>query len=172
MRRLFRWPAATLLAAAVGASAVQTDSHKPATQQRANPDAVVLEDFRERVDKYLQMHQEVNKGAARLKETDDPAKIREAQLALAARIRAARKDARPGDIFSAQIRALFRRLLYPELQGPEGRETKSELKEDAPKSVPLRVNAAYPEGVALPDAAAESAGESARVARRPRIPNR
>ena len=42
------------------------------------------------------------------------------------------------------------RLSLPELQGAEGRETKSAMKEDAPKTVPLKVNAPYPEGVPLP----------------------
>jgi len=150
MRELIRWPALLGLGAALAVSVVQTASQNPATREQANPDALALVDFHERIDQYMKMHKEVDKGSARLKETDDPAKIREAQVTLAGRIRAARKDARPGDIFTPQIRAVFRRLMYPELQGAKGRETKSAIKEDAPKAVPLKVNASYPEGAALP----------------------
>ena len=54
----------------------------------------------------------------RMKETSDPAKINASQDALAKNIRMARKDARQGDIFTLEIRQLFRRLMYPELKGP------------------------------------------------------
>ena len=116
----------------------------------ANPDALVLADFQKRIDEYMKLHEQVAKGSAEMKETRDPAEIREAQTTLAERIRAARKDARPGDIFTPEIRTAFRRLMYPELKGKEGRETKAVIKEDSPKSVPLQVNASYPEGAPLP----------------------
>lgn len=120
------------------------------TAQKANPDALVLADFQKRIDEYMKLHDEVAKGAAEMKETKDPAEIREAQTTLAERIRAARKDARPGDIFTAEIRTAFRRLMYPETKGKDGRETKAVIKEDSPKHVPLEVNASYPEGAPLP----------------------
>ena len=71
---------------------------------------------------------------------------------LAQKVRAARRDAQPGDIFTPQIRPLFRRLLYPELKGPEGAETKDSIKEDAPErgSVSFTVNAKYPQTQPLP----------------------
>jgi len=149
MRQLIRWPAALGLVLALGAAGAQLASQNPATQPPANPDALVLADFHKRIETYLDLHKDVEKGPARLKETNDPGKIRDAQATLAGRIRAARSDARPGDIFTPQIRAMFRRLMYPELKGREGRETKSEIKEDAPTGIPLEVNAIYPEGKAL-----------------------
>jgi hypothetical protein len=128
----------------------------PATSQngatpKVNPDAQVLSDFKKRVDEYVELHKAAAKDAPKLEETEDPAKIREAQLALAANIRAARKEARAGDIFTPDTRAKFRSLMYPELKGSEGRETKATIKEDAPSSttVPVKVNATYPEGVPL-----------------------
>jgi hypothetical protein len=150
MRELIRWPASLALGVALAASAAQTASQNPATQPAVNPDALVLVDFQKRIDAYVELHKDVEKGSAKLKETNDPAKIRDAQATLAERIRTARKDARPGDIFTPPIRAMFRRLMYPELKGAEGRETKSEMKEDAPKGVPLKVNATYPEAKPLP----------------------
>jgi hypothetical protein len=41
-------------------------------------------------------------------------------------------------------------LLAPQLKGETGRDTKAVIKEDSPPSVPLRVNAKYPEKAALP----------------------
>jgi hypothetical protein len=147
---LIRCLASLFLGIGLSVHAARPASGSAAGRHQANPDAVVLADFRQRIDGYLEVHRDVEKGSARLKETDDPAKIREAQVALAQRIRAARKDARPGDIFTPQVRVLFRRLMYPELKGAEGRETRSAIKEDAPAAVPLKVNAAYPEGAPLP----------------------
>ena len=129
---------------------VHTRADAQETKQETNPQAAVLADFQRRIEQYMELHDKVEKGSAQLEETDDPAKIREAQSALAGRIRAARKDARHGDIFTPEIGAAFRRLMYPELKGSEGRETRASIKEDAPPAVPLKVNASYPEGAPLP----------------------
>ena len=150
MRELIRWPAALGLGVALAVAVSQMTSQNPATQPPANPHALVLVDFQKRIDQYMELHKDVEKGSAEQKETSDPARIRQAQVTLAERIRASRKDARPGDIFSPQIRAMFRRLMYPETKGAEGRETKAEIKEDAPAAIALKVNANYPEGQPLP----------------------
>ncbi len=149
MRELIRWPAALALGVAVAVSA-QTASQNPATQPAPNPDALVMVDFQKRVEEYMKVHNDAEKGSAEQEETNDPAKIRHAQTSLAARLRATRKDARPGEIFTPQVRALFRRLIYPELKGQQGRETKAEIKEDSPAAIALKVNADYPEGKPLP----------------------
>ena len=50
-----------------------------------------------------------------------------------------------------QARALFRRLMYPELKGEDGPETKASIAgHDKPPAVPLKVNAKYPESAPLP----------------------
>ena len=121
-------------------------------QPKTNPDAQLLEDFKERVDKYMDLHKRLEKESPPLKETKDAAKIKASQDALAEKIRAARKDARQGEIFTPEIAQLFRRLMYPEVKGPEAKETKRAIKDDAPapKTVPLKVNAEYPESQPLP----------------------
>ena len=141
---LIRWcMAACLPAALAGAGIVSLGA-------QANPDAVVLADFEKRIERYMALHDELAKGAAELEETEDPARIREAQERLAARIRMARKDAKPGDIFRPEVRTKFRRLMYPEVKGPRGRETRQTIEEDAPESMPLKINAPYPEGEPVP----------------------
>jgi len=128
-----------------------------AAETNANPDALVLQDFNKRVDAYMAIHKAAAKDSLPLKETKNPAEIKAAQLALAAKIRAARANARPGDILTPEIRNKFRRLVYPEFKGTAGRAIKEELEEDVhekdevqPKKVTYKVNAAYPEGNALP----------------------
>jgi len=149
MRELIRWPASLGLGVALAVSVSQMTSQNPATQPAANPNALVLVDFQKRIDQYMEMHKDAEKGSAEQKETSDPGKIRQTQINLAERLRAARKNARPGDIFTPQIRAMFRRLMYPEMKGAQGRETKAEIKEDSP-AITLKVNANYPEGKPLP----------------------
>jgi hypothetical protein len=117
-----------------------------------NADAAVLQDFKARVDQYLKIHKNAAKGPARLKESNNPAEITNAQDTLSARIRAARAGAKHGDIFTAEISTAFRRLLAPEMKGEDGRDTKAVMKTDAPPttSVAFKVNAKYPEGQPLP----------------------
>jgi len=121
-----------------------------AEQQKVNPDAQLLQDFKQRVDKYVELHNRLEKKSPPLKKTDDPAKIKASQDALAAAIRTARTNAKHGEIFTPEIAKLFRRLMYPEVKGPDGAETKKAIKDDAPKAIPLQVNAKYPEGAPLP----------------------
>jgi hypothetical protein len=128
-----------------------------AAETNSNPDALVLQDFNKRVDAYMAIHKAAAKDSLAIKETKNAADIKTAQLALAAKIRAARVNARAGDILTPEIRNKFRRLVHPQVTGKAGRETREELTEDVkekdegqPKKVTFKVNAAYPEGNALP----------------------
>ncbi len=122
----------------------------PAAQPVVNETARLLADFRARVDKYVELRKKAAKDGPRLKETTDPAAIKAAQESLAAHIRSLRADARPGDIFTTEVRPVFRRLLAPEMKGEKGRETKATIAEDGPLSVPLKINAKYPDAAPLP----------------------
>jgi hypothetical protein len=128
-----------------------------AAETNSNPDALVLQDFTKRVEAYMAIHKAAAKDSLPIKETKNPGDIKAAQLALAAKIRAARANARAGDILTPEIRNKFRRLVYPELKGKAGQETREVLTEDVkekdegqPKKVTYKVNAPYPEGNALP----------------------
>lgn len=123
-----------------------------ASQSWGNADAAILKDFKERIDKYVDIHKGAAKSDAKPKESADPAKIIATQDALAARIRAARSTAKQGDIFTAEVRSRFRRMLAPALKGEDGRDAKALMKDDAPApgSIPFEVNAKYPEGAPLP----------------------
>ena len=138
-------------AATQSPSTAKMKSGDPAT---VNADAALLKDFKSRIDKYMALHDRQEKGQAQLKETNQPEKIKAAQDALAVKIQAARKNAVHGEIFTPDIRQLFRRLMYPEMKGPDAAETKQTIKEDSPTPAQtkqlMKVNSRYPEGEALP----------------------
>jgi hypothetical protein len=119
-------------------------------QTRTNPDAALMADFQSRIEKYMELHKRIEKEAPPLKETKDPAQIHASQEVMAQKLREARKSAVPGEIFTPEIRQLFRRLMYPETKGQDGVETKQAMKDDAPKGVPMKVNAKYPDEAPLP----------------------
>ena len=121
-------------------------------ETKVNPTAALLLEFNERIEDYMELREDAAEEVADADVTRDPARIRARENALATRIRALRAAAKHGDIFTPEIRALFRRLVAPYVKGEPGRELTSTLKEDAPApgAVPLEVNAKYPAGVPFP----------------------
>lgn len=132
--------------------ALQEGERRTSTDPAVNPDAAAMADFKARVDRYADLNKKLAQGDAKLRQTADPAQINAATAELAAKVQAARASAKHGDIFSAEIRPVFRRLLAPELKGADGRDAKAVLKDDAPAAgtVPFKVNAKYPDGQPLP----------------------
>jgi hypothetical protein len=134
------------------ATAGANDQQKMAAPQ-TNADALLMKDFKDRIDAYMKLHDRQEKGDAKQKETSKPEKIKASQDALAAKIQAARKDAKPGDVFTPEIRQMFRRLMYPEMKGPDAAETKKTTREDEglpTKGQILKVNSRYPDSSPLP----------------------
>ena len=115
-------------------------------QKTTNPDAKVLADFNERVKAYIDLRKKADDGAPALKETEDPAKIKIAQTALAKRIMSARSGAKHGDVFTPEIAQRFRRLLRPEVRDAD---TKKLIQDDNPGSLKFKVNGPYPDGEPL-----------------------
>lgn len=118
----------------------------PAAQQSSGSvsesDASI--DFQRRVTAYAALRDKLHEGPAKLPETSDPDRIAAAERALQARIQAARPGVKAGDIFTPNIRALFRRLLVPEVEGPRGANTRGSLQDEAPGEFPFQVNGVYP----------------------------
>lgn len=141
-----REPAAQIRAAKPSTTPIADE----AKTTNVNPDAAVIQDFKTRIDAYMKLRKEAVKDAPRLKETNDPAKIKASQDAMSTQIRAARATAKHGDIFTPEISAKFRRLLNPELKGDDGRDARAIIKDDAPTNIPFKVNAKYPEGASVP----------------------
>jgi hypothetical protein len=133
-----------------GIVAAQSGTAQPKPGPHVNPEALVLADFKQRIDKYMEMHKRLEKEVPPLKKTEDPATIQASEDALAAAIRRDRANAKQGDIFTPQIAERLRSLMYPETTGQKGAETRKTIKEDAPVAVTLKVNAGYPDKAPLP----------------------
>lgn len=121
----------------------------PLIAQAPNPtpaDQQVPAEFDKRIKEYASLRGQVNKGDAKQRETRDAAKISNAREMLAAKIRAQRAGAKPGDIFTPAIQEHFRKLLAPEMKGVTGQNTKGSIKDEgpAPGSIKMAVNAEYP----------------------------
>ena len=114
--------------------------------QHPQDDMSTVADFEGRIKAYVALRDTMEKGAADLSETPSPEEIVAAETALAARIRAARTDAKPGDLFTSAMQARVRRLLKPEMRGLRGRNTRGIIQDEGPgpKAFSLTVNRAYP----------------------------
>jgi hypothetical protein len=119
-------------------------SAKATAGQAVNATAVVLADFTKRVAAYAELRKSAEKGDAKLERHRDPAKIDAERKALAAKIQAARAGAKPGDIITVEARPVIKRLLSPQLKGPDGAENKAAIKDDNPGPMKLTVNQPYP----------------------------
>ena len=133
--------AAVLTAAGLGQSASPAP---PATAV----DAAVVKDFEARVTKYMDLRKKQAGSAP--KPTNSADKLTKAKEDIGAKIRAARADAREGDIFSPEIAAYFRKQIAATLSGPHGKRIQASLRHAEPiAGLAIKVNDKYPEGVAL-----------------------
>ena len=123
----------------------QTPS-KPAV----NRNGAIAADFDKRVADYMKLRQKAQSGLTAPKNTDSADKIAQYQHELADRIRTQRQDAKPGDIFSPEIRDLFRRLVRQSLNGANGEKIRKSYAHAEPlHGLRLDVNQAYPDGIPL-----------------------
>jgi hypothetical protein len=114
-------------------------------QPLATPaEAKLIADFEARAQAYHDLRDKVDEGAARQTQTKEPEKLTAQRDTLRANIQKARANAKPGDIFTAEIQPFFKKLLKPALKGTDGQENKNAVKEEKPL-VWLKPNAAYPE---------------------------
>jgi hypothetical protein len=140
-------PTARLVCACVLAITVTPLSARPTGQPPVNPTAERLKAFTERVEKYVQLQKKLEGQLPGVGTTNDPAKIEEHRKALAESLRAARRDARRGDIFG-DTAELFRLIIKQDAADRSVRDAFAAMKE-VPKSVPPKVNAEYPEKAPL-----------------------
>jgi len=92
---------------------------------KVNADAAVSAKFDQHVAEYMKLRQKAQKGLSVPKGTESSDKITEYQRGLAERIRAARPQAKEGDIFTPQIADLFRKLITHTINGPDGAQIRT-----------------------------------------------
>ena len=96
----------------------------------------------------MQLRRSVESNLPKLKATASPEKISHHENELRRAVREARKDARPGDIFTPEISAEIRRLIASAMQ-PDGRQVRQSLRSAEPVQLHLEIDDKYPDGVPL-----------------------
>jgi hypothetical protein len=79
----------------------------PALMQ-TGPDAAAIAELSSHVDAYVALHRQLEGPVPTIRSSDDADEVRRAVEALGARIRSARRDARPGAIFTPSVSAFIR----------------------------------------------------------------
>jgi hypothetical protein len=113
-----------------------------------DPHAAVVQDFEKQVSAYVQLHKTAESSLPKLKATPSEEKISHHQHELARAIRAARSDAKPGDIFTPPIAGEFRRLIGIAMKS-DGKDIAASLHHSEPVRLHLRVNQSYPANIPL-----------------------
>jgi hypothetical protein len=111
-------------------------------------DSTSVRDFEKRVSAYVQLRKSIESNLPALKSTRSQEKISSQEHALARAVREARKNARPGDIFTPEISARIRDLIGGAMQSA-GKRIKASLHQAEPVHLRLRVNDSYPANVPL-----------------------
>ena len=102
--------------------------------------------FEKRVKEYIKLRQTVaKKNLPKLSAESTPEQIEAYKLAFQDRIRAARPNAKPGELFTPDITGIIRGLIKAEFKGRERQELRETVLEADTQGVPLRVNYVYPE---------------------------
>ena len=118
--------------------------------QPVNDAARVMADFRKRVDEYLALQERLDRTLPKLPEEATPKQIDQHQRALAALVQQARRNARPGDLFTPDMQALARELMARVFKDPEKRRSlRASIEDESPRGVSVTVNGRYPDNVPL-----------------------
>jgi len=104
-------------------------------------------EFKKRVDTYLELRRAVTQKYPEVKETGDPAKIHDREVALGKGIAMARISAKPGDVFGPVSGQLLT-IVEKDWNARSPADQKAILAE-IPKGFVLKINQPYPPDVAL-----------------------
>jgi hypothetical protein len=147
MRLQRRLATAVLTVAALCAPVLSARQPPPSLDAR---EQATLADFARRTQEYVELHRRVACTVPELRPAASAAEIRQAVDALAVALTAARPAACPGDIFTAEIAAVFRRLVH---KGCQGRyyELLATVNEELEAPLPsVAVHGRWPVGAPLP----------------------
>jgi len=131
----------------------QSPADAPATERVVGPlseaDAAALATMNERVSRYIELHTTIESRLPKLPQDATPLQIDTNQRAFEQRIREARKNAKPGDLFTPESQVVIKRLLATVFGGPDGQQLKASIMDEYSGSVKLAVNTRYPDSVPI-----------------------
>ncbi len=145
--RIVQAASAVLAVVMVTACATSTVGAQREPKQ-VNAYGAAVKAFRDRAEAYLALHRKAAEGLPPLKETDDPAKLTSREVALGEAIRRIRLDAKPGDIFGADLSPHIRDVIKKDW-AKRSEADRAGLREGVPPGSLADVNATYPQALAL-----------------------
>jgi len=119
---------------------------KPAEVAKATEDPS-YKPFLDRVKAYIDLRKKLDDGLPRLKPTDEPQRVETYEQLLAARIKAARSTAKPGDVFGSAGVAI-KHAIGEDAKSRTVQDVYAAMQEVPPRDPPA-VNATYPAKAAL-----------------------
>ena len=124
----------------------------PPTRPQPRSDVQVAADFQVRVERYAALHRQLETTTTLKVVPGDWSSVRDADDALAGRIRTARADARRGDVFTPDVERSFRRTLTHCLEAIDIEDFLARMNEEDWQEFILvpEVNGRWPEGAPLP----------------------
>jgi hypothetical protein len=153
MTKKIQCAAVILLASIASACNRSTPKLTPAqsgvSAEQQSADAAGFKEFSNRVDDYVKLHKSQEVLLPVLKPTVSPEEINAHQRALSLKIREARPNAKPGDIFTPAAQKSFQDVIRSAMQGPRGANMDATLKQGTPlPQINVAINQPYPDGVA------------------------
>jgi hypothetical protein len=107
--------------------------------------AGVTDSFKERVKQYVKLREQLEGKLPKLSTEAKPADIEAHQDAFGNLLRAARANAKPGDLFTTEVAQYFRLVIKDEFKGQRLKELRGTVLNSDTKGVPLRISYTYPE---------------------------
>ncbi len=116
---------------------------------RINEDARLMQEFGRRVEAYVALRDQIETVLPPLGPNPGVEQAHAHRMELARRLRIKRGGAHEGDLFTREIRALFRRLIARALTADEVARLREELRSDEAPHFMARVHGGYLESVGL-----------------------
>jgi hypothetical protein len=118
-------------------------------QDRVNPEAKSLVDFRARVDEFYALHKKLEATLPKLSKDATPQEIDRDQRSLAALIAAERAKVPQGALFTPDVQKIVRDILARLFVGADRRKLRESIMDENPGRIKLTVNGRYPDVVPL-----------------------
>jgi len=112
-------------------------------------DKAVITAFEERVKEYIKLRERIKERLPKLSKDSTPEQIEAHKRAFEQALRAARGNAKRGDIFTPAVADYIRRTIKAEFQGKDRKELRKTILEAETQGVLMRVNYPYPEAKEL-----------------------
>lgn len=121
----------------------------PEASARSANEERIIADFKQRVDRYEDVSSKLEAEVYPASQELDPKTIHARQKELASRVLKALPAWKQGDIFTAEVAALFKRRIAEVVGGPDGANIKGAIFDDAPGDMAVKVFTEYPAGVPI-----------------------